>query len=153
MLTRIAIVTLAAALAASAANAQDAAQAGSVALPAAASASLHWTGRGQIRDGVPVCISSPTGRYQLVVGSSSGQGLVGQKAMDYVVTFEANGTTQTTSVSRANPTARFDGSVDPGRTCASGPNARIVVALDPTSALAANSGLYADQVTVAVEPR
>lgn len=125
----------------------------SVSVPNGSTASLSWNGRGQSRDGVPVCVSSPTGRYEISIGTASGLGLVGRETVPYVVAFESNGVSASAVLSGATSIARFEGVVDPARTCASGPNARIIVSLDATAAAAATSGNYSDQVTIKVEPR
>lgn len=125
----------------------------SVSIPNGTTASLNWNGRGQSRDGVPVCVSSPTGRYEISIRTASGLGLVGRQAVPYVVAFESAGTSSSAVLSGTTSVARFEGVVDPARTCASGPNARIIVSLDTTAATAATSGNYSDQVTIAVEPR
>jgi hypothetical protein len=124
-----------------------------VSVQGGATANLHWNGRGQTRDGVPICVSSPTGRYEISIRTASGRGLVGQQIVPYVVAFESGGMSSSAVLSEATSVARFEGVVDPARTCASGPNARIILSLDATAATAATSGNYSDQVTISVEPR
>jgi hypothetical protein len=124
-----------------------------IAVPGGTTATLHWNGRGQSRDGVPVCVSSPTGRYEISIRTASGRGLVGDQTVPYVVAFESGGTSHSAVLSQATSVARFEGVVDPARSCASGPNARIILSLDATAATAATSGNYSDQVTISVEPR
>lgn len=148
----LALVSLAGA---GAAWGQDAAAPANAAIsvPSGSAANLNWSGRGQTRDGVPVCVSSPTGRYEISIRTASGRGLVGRQSVPYVVAFESGGMSGSAVLSEANAVARFEGVVDPARTCASGPNARIILSLDPSAATAATSGNYSDQVTIAVEPR
>ncbi len=128
-------------------------QPASVILPSSRPATLRWTGRGNVRDGVPVCVSSPTGRYELSIQTTSGQGLTGEMVLPYTIEFEAAGEIMSGVLSRSNPVVRFSGQVDPDRTCGSGPNARLVVSLASDQAMAGIAGTYNDQISVSIEAR
>lgn len=114
---------------------------------------LAWSGRGDTRGATPICVSTPSGDFDIVLSTSSGLGLTGAGAIAYEVTLESEAIPASGTLSGATPTLRLSGRVDPETDCKAGPNARLVIRMPQQSALSAVSGSYSDQLLVNVETR
>jgi len=114
---------------------------------------VSWVGRGDIRRTIPICIATPTGRFSLRVSSASGQGLSGDMGLPYQVTLRSSGSADSGTISPARPMVELEGIVEAASSCLGGANAELLVHLSSADLLSGNAGVYADQITLAVNVR
>jgi hypothetical protein len=116
-------------------------------------ANFTWSGRGAATQDIPVCISTPTGRYRLTISSLSGGAANAATKIPYTFQLkDSTGTAQVATTEHAQ-TVSFDAAAPAGADCLSGPNATLTITLDEQNLTSGLAGNYADSLQFAVQSR
>jgi hypothetical protein len=116
-------------------------------------ASLKWYGKGAVSQDIPLCVSTPNGRYRLTI-SSAGAGLTdGATKIPYTIDFKDAAGSEQTATTEHFSSVGFDGAAPAMANCLLGPNATVTIVLDERHLVSGVAGNYADSLQFAVAPR
>jgi hypothetical protein len=116
-------------------------------------ANFTWSGRGAATRDIPVCISTPTGRYRLTISSLSGGAANAAAKIPYTFQLKDSAGTAQVATTEHSQTVSFDGAAPASADCLSGPNATLTITLEEQHLFSGIAGNYADNLQFAVQSR